>query len=58
MSAKQSLAWLKEGWFLLVSVSGNSCLMPWSVIPVDASDSSDTILDAVRAGKYESIQKV
>ena len=43
----------------LVSVSGNRCLVPWSVIPVDASDSFDTILDVVRAGKYDSetIQK-
>ena len=32
----------------LVSVSGNRCLVPWSVIPVDASDSFDIILDAVR----------
>ena len=30
--------------------------MPWSVIPVDASDSFDTILDVVRAGKYETIR--
>ena len=29
--------------------------MTWSVIPVDASDSFDTILDVVRAGKYETI---
>ena len=29
--------------------------MPWSVIPVDASDSFDTILDVVRAGRYETI---
>ena len=36
---------LKESWFLMVSVSGNCCLVPWSVIPVDASDSFDTILD-------------
>ena len=46
MSAKQS-----------VSESGNRCLVPWSVIPVDASDNFDTILDVVRAGKYETIQK-
>ena len=32
--------------------------MPWSVIPVDASDSFNAILDVVRAGKYETIQKV
>ena len=38
-------------WFLFVSMSG-------SVIPVYASDSFDTILDVVRAGKYETIQKV
>ena len=44
MSAKQ-----------LVSASGNRCLVPWSVIPVDASDSFDTILDVVRAGKYEKV---
>ena len=31
--------------------------MPWSVVPVDASDSFDTILDVVRAGKYETIYK-
>ena len=42
----------------LVSVSGNCCLVPWSVIPVDASDSFDTILDVVRAVKYETMQKV
>ena len=30
-----------------VSASGNRCLVPWSVIPVDASDSFDTILDVV-----------
>ena len=45
MSAKQS-----EG--KLVSVRGNRCLVPWSVIPVD---SFDTILDVVRAGKYETM---
>ena len=38
----------------LVSVSGSRCLVSWSVVPVDA-DSFDTILDAVRAGKYETI---
>ena len=36
----------------LVSVSGNRCLVPRSVILVDASDSFDTILDVVRAGLY------
>ena len=44
----------------LVSVSGDrclQCLVPWSVVPVDASDSFDTIVDVVRAGKYETIQK-
>ena len=39
----------------LVSVSGNRCLVPQSVIPVDASDSFDTILDVVRAGLYKSV---
>ena len=38
----------------LVSVSGNRCLVPRSVILVDASDSFDTILDVVRAGLYKS----
>ena len=38
-------------------MSGNRCLVPWSVIPVDASDSFGTILDD-RAEKYETIQKV
>ena len=38
-----------------VSVSGNHCLVPQSVIPVDASDSFDTILDIVRAGLYKSV---
>ena len=38
-----------------VSVSGNRCLVPQSVIPVDASDSFDTILDFVRAGLYKSV---
>ena len=33
-------------------------LVPRSVIPVDASDSFDTILDVVRAGKYETTQKM
>ena len=33
----------------LVSVSGNRCLVPWSVIPVDASDS----FGKLRVGKYE-----
>ena len=37
------------------SVSGNRCLVPQSVIPVDASDSFDTILDVVRAGLYKSV---
>ena len=32
-------------------LSGNRCLVPWCVIPVGASDSFDTILDAVRAGR-------
>ena len=41
----------------LVSVSGNRCLVPWSVIPVDASESFDTIFDVVRAGKYENLYK-
>ncbi len=36
-------------------LSGNCCLVPWSVIPVDASDSFDTILDAIRSGKHETI---
>ena len=34
----------------LVSLSFCDCLVPWSVIPVDASDSLDTIMDVVRAG--------
>ena len=45
----------KTIWFLHVSVSGNRCLVPQSVIPVDASDSFDTILDVVRAGLYKSV---
>ena len=44
---------MKESWFLLVSVSGNRCLVPWSVIPVDASDSFDTILDVVSMRLYK-----
>ena len=35
--------------------TGNRCLVPQSVIPVDASDSFDTILDVVRAGLYKSV---
>ena len=41
--------------FLHVSVSGNRCLVPQSVIPVDASDNFDTILDVFRAGLYKSV---
>ena len=40
----------------LVSACFNRCqLVPQSVIPVDASDSFDTILDVVRAGLYKSV---
>ena len=39
----------------LVSVSGNRCLVPQAVIPVDASDSFDTISDVVRAGLYKNV---
>ena len=39
----------------LTLLSGNRCLVPWSVIAVGASDSFDTILDDVRVGKYETI---
>ena len=42
----------KQSWH---GVSGNHCLVPWSVIPVDTSDSFDTILDAVRAGNMKSV---
>ena len=31
----------------LDQLSGNHCLVPWSVIPVDASDNFDTILDVL-----------
>ena len=37
----------------LVSVSGNHCLVACSVIPVDASDSFDTILDVESMRLYK-----
>ena len=46
MSAKQSER-------ILVSVSGNRCLVPWSINPVDASDSFDTILDVESMRLYK-----